>query len=472
MLRDGERLQQYLIEKKVAKGGMGWLFKAQHTTLKMPVAIKVLMPHHSEDPELRGRFLNEARIQCRLKHPYIVQVTDTIEVDKLLGIVMEWVEGGALMGYMHRQGELLSFQQIWAIMSPVLEALQYAHEKGVIHRDIKPDNILLQQDGELIIPKISDFGLAKLERGLSHNWTKDGEALGSIRYMPPEQIRNTKGVDHRADIYSLGVVLYFMACGKFPFSGTPQELLYSHISQTPPRPQEINPAVSFQFEDVILCCLQKDPDNRFQSCRELLAALSEVSLEYMSPSAAAYMGQPVTRLARRPPIKALNREPEAGAEPTALIRWDNQGQRTPTLVKKGQHHQGDLAETLPPGHTASSLGIDASPNEPPAPRPHTAPPTALTPPTAQAHHHPSQPPPMTKRATKRPPAPLQPPPSQTQHPHHQTQQNASPQRGIQISGNQHTSADLWAGNAGSGMTQRVPFDDYGEDVTLVSKTKK
>lgn len=335
MLKEGELLQKYLIERKVAKGGMGWLYKGLHTTLKMPVAIKVLLPHHTDDIELRGRFLNEARIQCRLKHPHIIQVTDTVEIDDLIGIVMEWVEGGDLMHYMQQQGELLRFPQIWAIIGPVLQALQYAHDKGVVHRDIKPDNILLQQDGDWVIPKVSDFGLAKLEKGLSHNWTKDGEALGSIRYMAPEQIRSTKDVDWRADIYSLGIVLYFMATGTYPFSGTPQELLYHHISETPPCPQKINPDITFQFEDIILCCLQKDPDNRFQSCNELYTALAEVAQEYTA--------EHITPLS--PPTRAPLLEPEPS---TAIAASVLSILKSPETVNIKQNLHSVLAETLPP----------------------------------------------------------------------------------------------------------------------------
>lgn len=277
MALEGQILKEhYRIDQLVARGGMAWLYRTTHLILQETMAVKLLYPQLAENPKIRSRFIEEAKIQFRLKHPHIVQVTDVIQERGMLGSVMEWIEGEDAKQYMKRHPGPLSLTDLWQIIGPILDALHYAHNMGLVHRDIKPANILLHWQGSRITPKLSDFGIAKLAADTKEAQTATGATLGTMEYMAPEQIRDSKRVDLRADIYSIGIMLYQMTTGYLPFVGGPEVLLYKQIYESPTPPRSYVTTLPTRLEEIILRCLNKEVETRFQSCMELSSALSSL----------------------------------------------------------------------------------------------------------------------------------------------------------------------------------------------------
>lgn len=265
---------RYLIEEKIAQGGSAWLFRAVHRSLQEPMALKLLYPQFLDNPIIRNRFLEEARIQFRLKHQHIVHITDVIDEKHCLGIVMEWVEGEDLRTLLRRLSRPLQTDEIEALLFPILRALHFVHRTGLVHRDIKPANILVAHDGNQYIPKLTDFGIAKMlaEEGQ----TVTGSTLGTVTYMAPEQINDAKHVTPQADIYSVGVMLFQLLTGQVPFSGNPQQQLIKHLKDRPPTPSSIRPEISPELDRLVLWCMEKEPMDRPKDCGVLLTELFSV----------------------------------------------------------------------------------------------------------------------------------------------------------------------------------------------------
>ncbi len=275
---EGSEIQGYLLESLVGKGGMAWVYKALHKKLNEYMAVKIMLPHLIDEGDLRERFLDEAKIQFKLKHPNIVQVTDIIEQGHIIGIVMEWIGGENLKQSMDRMEQPVSRKDIWRVMSPVLDALGFAHSRNLVHRDIKPANILLHREEGYLVPKIADFGIAKI-LGDEGGKTQTGTAMGTLKFMAPEQIRDSKNVDQRVDVYALGMTLFIMATLRFPFEGSQEWIIYQQINDDPPPPSTYNSRLSSAFDRVVLKALAKDPEERFQNCAELGHALSLALLD-------------------------------------------------------------------------------------------------------------------------------------------------------------------------------------------------
>jgi serine/threonine protein kinase len=266
----------YRILQRVAKGGMAWIYRAEHTTLRNDLAIKILFPQLLEEPELCERFLEEARIQFTLKHPNIVQVTDVISERGLVGIVLEWINGRDLRYWLKQHRQPFTPFQIREVMMPVVDAVGYAHEKGIVHRDLKPGNIIFHHEGKRITAKVADFGIAKMLDEVDSQ-TKTGTMMGTLQYMSPEQIRDSKYVDQRSDIYSLGVILFRMATARLPFrEKNALALMRQHEMVKPPRPSDLVPPIPAELDAIILRCLEKRPEDRFQTGEELYHALQEL----------------------------------------------------------------------------------------------------------------------------------------------------------------------------------------------------
>ncbi len=248
---------RFVLEKEIGSGGMSRVYLGRDAVLDRPVAIKVLKPGYGET-DIGARFRREGRTAARLSHPNIVQVYDAGE-DELGGrevsyIVMEYLPGGDLKDLIDERGALSGGEL--ARLSGVAAGLAHAHGRGVIHRDIKPHNILLDEYGS---PKLADFGIA---RALDATYaTRTGSYLGTALYSAPEQLQGGK-VTPKSDVYSLGVALYHAATGQPPFLGAPIEVASQHISKEPTPPRQLNDAVSPSLEHLILDCLQKDPDAR------------------------------------------------------------------------------------------------------------------------------------------------------------------------------------------------------------------
>ena len=272
----GKTVGKVRIEREIAKGGMAEVFLGTHLTLDRPVAVKVMHNYIESDPDLKSRFEREAKVVAALRHPNIIQIFDFDTADGHPYIVMEYLKGPSLASYLrelHKRGDRLPPARIARLLTALASAIDYAHEEGVIHRDIKPGNIILHNKARelstndpltpLTEPVVTDFGLVRITHSATQ--TASGVVSGTPAYMSPEQAQGAK-VDHRSDIYSLGVVLYEMVAGRVPFEAdTSWTVILKHINESPPPISGIQPPVQGVIERV----LAKDPDLRHQSCREL-----------------------------------------------------------------------------------------------------------------------------------------------------------------------------------------------------------
>ena len=256
---------RYEIVGKVGAGGMSDVYKAKDHILGRFVAIKVLKQEFSEDRNFVAKFRSEAQSAAGLEHPNIVNIYDVGSEEGLYYIVMEYVEGITLKTYIEKKGQL-SFKEAISIAIQVARGIESAHNKNIIHRDIKPQNIIISTEGKV---KVTDFGIA---RAASSN-TISSDVMGSVHYASPEQARNGF-VDNRSDIYSLGIVMYEMVTGRVPFDGdTTVAVAIQHLQEEMVIPSVYAPNLPISLEKIILKCAQKNPDRRYQSMEELLADL-------------------------------------------------------------------------------------------------------------------------------------------------------------------------------------------------------
>lgn len=264
MLEVGSFLSdRYEILSKVGAGGMSDVYKAKDHILSRFVAIKVLKQEFSEDSSFVTKFRAEAQSAAGLEHPNIVNIYDVGSENGLYYIVMEYVEGITLKTYIEKKGQL-SFKESASIAIQVARGIESAHNKNIIHRDIKPQNIIISTEGKV---KVTDFGIAK---ATSSN-TISSDVMGSVHYASPEQARNGF-VDGRSDIYSLGIVMFEMVTGRVPFDGeTTVAVALQHLQEEIARPSKYAPNLPISFEKIILKCTQKTPDRRYQTIEELLA---------------------------------------------------------------------------------------------------------------------------------------------------------------------------------------------------------
>ncbi|HSR97220.1 MAG TPA: SUMF1/EgtB/PvdO family nonheme iron enzyme [Kofleriaceae bacterium] len=272
---------RYVIDGVLGEGGMGVVYRATDLARDRTVAIKALHASLMGDDGVRRRFKREAQLMLGWNHRFVARVHDLIEHQDLLAFVMEFVDGPTLEEYTQRWGKL-PYDDVRQIFTSVLEAIQEAHAIGIIHRDLKPQNILLQLTGDAVVPKIVDFGVAKVLEGTTY--TMSGAMLGTCRYMPPEQVESPQSVDHRADIYALGVTLYRCVTGRCPFEGNNHfAVMMAHVQQAPEPPSAFRPHLPPALEKVMLQALAKDRAHRPQSCTEFRIAL-EHSLVDVTPS--------------------------------------------------------------------------------------------------------------------------------------------------------------------------------------------
>ena len=274
----GESVGPYRITRKIGEGGMGTVYAAQHVLLGHQAAVKVLRQAFSRDEALLQRFFNEARAAALAKHPGIIAVLDFGKTPNGSAyIVMEYLEGEPLSRRL-RRGRLPEADAA-RLARQVASALEVAHARQIVHRDLKPDNVFLVPDPEVVggeRAKVLDFGIAKLagDDGPSALKTSTGQVMGTPMYMAPEQARGLAQIDHRADVYALGVLLYEMVTGRPPFVGEGAgDVIAKHIYIAPQDPRERVPALSAALTQVILRCLEKEPAARYPSMAALSAAL-------------------------------------------------------------------------------------------------------------------------------------------------------------------------------------------------------
>lgn len=284
MLVEGSLLGGYELGPLLGEGAMGMVFKARKPRLPRWFAIKVLPPRLARDRALVARFEQEAEVQCALRHPNIVDVLDTIRERDIYGFVMELMEGPTLQRVVEEQRGPLPLPRCLAIMDAVLDAIGHAHDQDVIHRDLKPGNIMLQRIAGREIVKVTDFGLARILGG--QRLTDAGMALGTALYMAPEQIRGERADDHRADLYSLGATLFELVTGVPPFPApTLHAVCEAHLKESPPLPSALLPLLPHELDAVIVKSLAKRPDDRYQSAAEFRRALRAIPPVPSAPSA-------------------------------------------------------------------------------------------------------------------------------------------------------------------------------------------
>ena len=314
----GKTIGNYRIEGLLGAGGMGQVFRARHIHLDRPAALKLLHGNLAQDPMFQTRFRQEAQAAAKLRHPHIVEVYDFDEYEGMAYLVMELVTGGSMRGWLRSAAQQTSgsLAQGLELVRQAADALAYAHAMGMVHRDIKPDNLLLQPGfaGRGPTTKVADFGLARMTEG-SH-LTATGMAMGTPAYMSPEQCQG-KPLDGRSDIYALGVVLYEVATGTLPFVvKTVSEAVFKHVYVPAPSPRQVRPELPDIVEAIVLRCLAKLPEERFATAADLAAALSE-ALGAIAPDLAIGEdegGAMLTDIAARTRIQT----PRGGPAPVAL----------------------------------------------------------------------------------------------------------------------------------------------------------
>ena len=277
MINLGQTVGNYNITAKLGEGGMGTVFLAEHPVIGSKIALKAIHPQFASDVEVVSRFVNEAKAVNRIGHDHIVDITDfgTTEAGDFY-FMMEYLQGDSLSALI-RRGGLFPPARALNIAAQIAEALQASHDHGVIHRDLKPDNVfLIARDGTLDFVKILDFGVAKLtspQDAVTHN-TCAGSLIGTPYYMSPEQCEGKVEVDNRSDIYSLGVILFEMLTGMIPFGGKGfGEIIVKHLTVPPPSARSIVPGLPAALDALLFRALSKDPAQRFQSMAEFQAAL-------------------------------------------------------------------------------------------------------------------------------------------------------------------------------------------------------
>lgn len=274
LLPRGYRLGPYVIGALIGEGGMSAVYGAQDDALDRPVAIKVLHPNLVGDRGIRRRFVREGQITRGWVHPNVVPVLDTVSRDGVIALVMERVDAPTLADFLTRWQGGLPLRELGQLAVGILAGLAAAHEHGVVHRDLKPGNVLVVERQGRLVPRIIDFGIARVLEGTTYTLT--GAIMGTCRYMSPEQVRG-EPVDRASDLYTFGILLYELITGVPPFDDPqPYALMMAHTNREPPAPSAQRPGLPPELEEVILACLEKEPAARPGSAAILRDRLAEV----------------------------------------------------------------------------------------------------------------------------------------------------------------------------------------------------
>ena len=318
---------RYRAQRKLGSGGMAEVWCAEDEVLGRRVALKLMGGRFAEEPEFRERFRREAQAAAGLTHPNIVAIFDRSEWDGTPYIAMELVDGRTLKELVTERGPLPPEIAI-SLTEQILRALGYAHRRGIVHRDIKPQNVIIDGEGQA---KVADFGIARA--GETSEMTQTGAIVGTVQYLSPEQAEGHP-VDRRADLYSAGIVLYELLTGQVPFDGeAPISIAIKQINEPPVPPRQLEPRIPPALEAVVLRALEKDPARRYQSAEEFIAALEQARRAPARPVVLEDAGEPWSRRRsghalvdlgagrrrgdrdRHRRVPAAGRQPRRGAEP-------------------------------------------------------------------------------------------------------------------------------------------------------------
>ena len=314
----------------IGSGGMSVVYKSLDRKLNRYDAIKILKDDLIADDESRERFLAESRAIAMLSHPNIVSIYDVGHSDDVGDaieyIVMELIDGITLKQYIKKRGQL-NWKESLHFSAQIAKALAHAHEKGIIHRDIKPQNIMLLKDGTI---KVADFGIAALQNSMEDS----DEALGSVHYMAPEQSKGA-AADARSDIYSLGVVMYEMLTGQYPYTGeTPEEIAIKHINGNPVRPRKLNKSIPVRLEKIILKAMSSDLQTRYQTAEEMVQDLEKFRQEQVTEEMKSSIG----------PIDLEGKDPVPEPEPPRKTAAKKEGKDKPVPEVAPIRNKGDLSK--------------------------------------------------------------------------------------------------------------------------------
>ncbi len=285
-LLPGTMIGVYRIESVLGEGGMGVVYRARDMALGRDVALKCLHTNLAGDLEIRRRFAREAKLLGGYHHPNVVMVFDFVERDHLAAIVMERIDGPTLVQHVAKWRARVPFAEVRALFAGVLDAMEQGHRRGIVHRDLKPDNILVARRGAALVPKLVDFGIAKILEGTTYTMT--GALLGTCRYMSPEQVQRPERADPRSDVYSLGVTLYQLVTGQVPFESTNHfAVMMSHVHDAPRPPSELRTDLPPELDRLILDALSKDPAGRPASCAAFRERLDAALADHVPVPASA-----------------------------------------------------------------------------------------------------------------------------------------------------------------------------------------
>ncbi len=413
---------RYRLTARIGEGSFSETYLATDTSLERQVAVKILREHYARDPRYATRFEREARAAAAVSHPNVVDVFDYGRDGDTLYITMEWVDGSDLKKLI-RDRAPLAIPEATRLIREILRGLGAIHRAGIVHRDVKPQNVLLSRDGQA---KLSDFGIARgsVDSGL----TDTGMALGTAAYMAPEQASGGS-VTAAADLYSAGVILFEMLTAHLPFSGdNPVQVMYQHVNDAPPRPADFNPAIPASLEMVVLRSLAKNPEDRFQSSQEMEAALDHApSADEATRIMAAIAPGVVRRPARAgggggvPPRRRPVAESSGPAWPLILIAALLIILGLGAIAILATRNDNSTSPTPSPTLPAAAGTSTAQPTPTVAPTPTPEPPTPTpVPPT---------PTPVPPTPTPVPPTPTPVPPTPTPVPPTPTPEIASPPAG-------------------------------------------
>jgi serine/threonine-protein kinase len=353
---------RYEVQQEIGKGGMARVYRAQDIRLQRTVALKILAPQLSVDTEFIKRFEREASVSARLGHPNIVTVYDRGEYDGLLYISMEYIEGRTLHTILKDQGAL-GLGYAVSILDPLCKALDFAHNQGAVHRDIKPHNVMIDKTGRVLL---ADFGIAQPAEAEREALTRTGTFMGTPEYISPEQTQNRR-VDGRSDLYSLGIVAYEIITGNVPFTGNTPQLLVAHTQETPPRLSTIVPDIPKELDALFARILAKEPQARFANGAAFVDELRKVAVRYN-----------------------LNLEPTTETQLLAQLTEPDSSAGRPTIQVSQDETQKGPPPAMGAGQTTRQTPPAVSPAEPAVPPPPAQVPPATTdddqvvPPTADS----------------------------------------------------------------------------------------